>query len=146
MARNTFSDPLGVTPNYVWPLNHHTETAAGRKRDVTATQNVAGTQLVTQQGDKQPFTLTYAGSILVRSQLVAMWQWEALCEHQTIYFTDFAGDSYEVLITDFEPIRVAARNRRGEPEGNPLWYWTYTLTMTVIAVRAGTVYDAGIVS
>lgn len=141
--RNTFQDPLGHVADYQWELNHATEQSFGRKRDVQGAMNVAGTQLITNQSDAQPLTLVYQGSILTRTQYEAMWHWEAMCESQTIYFTDFTGDSYEVVITDFEPVRVAGRNRRGGTDA-PMWYWTYTLTMTVVAVRGGTLHDAGI--
>jgi hypothetical protein len=72
-----------------------------------------------------------------------MWAWEALCQTQTIYFTDFAGDKYEVVIDSFKPVRHAGRNLRGGTEA-PLWYWTYTIGMTVVRVISGPLLDAGI--
>lgn len=141
--RNTFHDPSNTFPDYVWDIGHATEQEAGRDMPVQASANVANTRVITQQGDLGPVSFSYQGAILTRAQVVAFWQWLNLCQYQTIHFYDFAGDQYEVVITSFKPVRVAGRNRRGGDEA-PLWYWTYTLTMEVVTILAGPMFDAGL--
>lgn len=143
MARNTFHDPSNTFPDYVWDIGHAEEQDSGRDLPVQSSANIANTRVITQQGDIGPAKFTYSGAILTREQLVAMWQWFNLCQYQTIHLTDFAGDRYEVVITAFKPLRRAGRNRRGGT-GAPLWYWTYSLEMTVITILAGPMYDAGL--
>jgi hypothetical protein len=65
-----------------------------------------------------------------------MLAWYTKCETRSIYFTDFAGDSYEVLITAFHPKRLRTMRNPRDP-GARLWYWTYTIEMMVLAVRSG---------
>lgn len=143
MARNQFIDPNGVLPTYQWDIGFDTEQDGGRDLGVSSTANVANTRVIVQQGDMAPITFNYSGSILRRSQVVAMWQWFNLCRDQTILFTDFAGDEYEVVITSFKPLRRAGVNPR-DPAGAPLWYWTYTLTMTVVGIISGPMAEAGV--
>lgn len=143
MARNTFEDPSLTFPAYEWAIGHREEQEAGRDLTASATANVANTQVVVQQGDMGPVKFTYAGSILTREQLVSMWQWFNLCQYQTIYFTDYAGDKYEVLITSFKPVRKSGQNFRGGA-GAPRWYWEYTIELTVIRNIAGPMFDAGL--
>lgn len=132
---NRFIDPAGVRPDYVWQIGHKEEDDAGRGRGVTATQVVAGTRTIQQQGNLDALRFVYSGSILEKPQLVAMLDWLALCETQTIHFEDFEGDHYEVVITDFRPRRVwTARN----PRDGSTRYWTYKLELTVIRVISGT--------
>lgn len=143
MPRNTFTDPAGVVPAYTWDIGHNEEQDFGRETPVSDSVNVAGTRVITQQGDPSAIRLSYSGSILTRAQLVQMWKWELLCQTQTIYFTDFAGDEYEVVIDSFKPVRHSGRNRRGGTDA-PMWYWTYTIEMTVVRVLTGPLHDAGI--
>lgn len=145
MPRNTFHDPGSVLADYTWDIGHHEEQDAGRDLPVSEVANIANTQVILTQGDLSPVKFSYSGSILKREQLVEMWRWLALCQHQTIHFTDFAGDRYEVTITAFKPVRHPGRNLRGGA-GAPLWYWTYTIEMAVITAIAGPMVDAGLTS
>jgi hypothetical protein len=136
LGGNVFTNPAnGQT--YVWPINHDAEEAFGKTREIEHTAPTSGIGLLRQQGDDQPLVIKLAGTILTKAQRDAMVAWYELCEGQTIYWTDFAGESYEVLITEFSPIRKrAARNMR-DPVGAPLWFWTYSLSMEVITTRVG---------
>jgi hypothetical protein len=138
MARtaNRFTNPVnGVV--YDWPINHSDEDEVGRDRGVTYEGNTGNVGLVAQQGELTPIVLRYTGTILTYAQLTGMIGWFNLCQTQTIYFTDFAGDSYEVIITAFKPKRLRAmRNPRGGTQA-PTHYWTYSIEMSVLRVLSG---------
>ena len=133
---NVFTDPK-TGNNYAWPINHNEEGDIGKSRqmgDGAATNNIG---LIPQQGAPTPLVLTWKGTILKRAQLVAMVGWYQLCDTQSIYVSDAAGNSYEVLITDFTAQRKPAAANPQDPVNAPTWYWTYTITMRVLRVIAG---------
>lgn len=133
--RNQFIDPAGVLATYSWHINHDTEQDGGRERPVDATAPTSGVGHVFQQGDETPLDLNYSGTILDPAQLDAMLDYFEACRTRTIHFLDCMGDRSEVVITSFKPIRVrCARN----PRTGGTHYWTYTITMQVIGVLAGT--------
>jgi hypothetical protein len=132
---NQFVDPAGRVPTYVWPINHNEESQITKSRQMVDGAPTSNIGLIPQEGSPAPLIFEWKGTILVEAQLTAMLQWWALCETQTIHVVDFAGDAYEVLITDFLPIRVAlGANPR---QANMPWKWTYTLTMRVLTVFSG---------
>jgi hypothetical protein len=134
-GRDMFINPAsGVT--YEWPINHSDETQFGRSRSITTGGNTGHTGLALQQGDDAPMVLELSGTILHQAQFNAFVQWFALCAHQSVHFQDFAGDRYEVIITDFLPLRK--RTLRNPRDASiPLHYWTYTLKMQVLGFVAG---------
>lgn len=134
--RDKFTNPKN-SESYEFDIGHNAEEPTAKTRQITNSANTANTGLIPQQGAVQPLLLKYSGTILKASQHKEMWRWYQLCETQTIYFTDYAGNEYEVMITDFAPRRQpTARNPR-DPKNAPLHYWTYTITMQVIRVRSG---------
>lgn len=140
---NVFTDPkTGHT--YAWPINHNEEGDIGKSRQMTDGAPTSNIGLIPQQGAATPLILSWKGTILKRAQLVAMIGWYQLCEGQSIYVSDAAGNQYEVLITDFTAQRQPAARNPQDPIEAPLWYWTYTLTMRVLRVLAGE--WAGVVS
>jgi hypothetical protein len=88
--------------------------------------------------------LDVRGTILKRVQLVEFLEWFELCRTQSIYFHDFAGDSYEVVITDFDPTRQrTVKNPQGTTI-NPGHYWNYVMKMEVLRFIDGPYYEASI--
>lgn len=143
MARNRFTDPVDGS-FYEWTINHSEEQESGKTRNFTNSATTSNVGLVRQQGDDSPMTLRYSGTILDRAQLVAFWQWFVLSRDQTIYFTDFDDQEYEVQIASFSPKRERTlRNPRDDSA--PLHYWTYTMEMTVYRFVSGDLADAGMV-
>lgn len=134
LGRNMFIDPR-TGDEYLWQINHDEEDGTGRERPVESSQNVAGTRTIQTQGDLTPLKLRYSGSILTQAQLDAFWDWFHRCETQTIWFRDVADDEYEVTISSFIPkrVRVASNSRQLDKP----WKWTYTIEMTVVKVRSG---------
>jgi hypothetical protein len=142
MARNIFINPV-TSAQYPWEVNHDTEEQVGKTRNITHDANTANIGFVRQQAPSDPTTLRYTGTILTRSQLLQMWAWYTLCETQTIYFQDFEGVKYEVIITHFLPVRKRVQRNPRDPANAPDHVWTYSIEMDVIRVVSG--YLAGIV-
>lgn len=136
MARNTFTDP--ATGNtYQWLINHDEEEDGGKTRTINRAGLTSNVGTVKQQGEDGPLMLRFRGTILDRSQYQAMWAWFELSRSQTIYFTDFDGQAFEVQITSFTPKRLRkARSPQRDPS-TPLHYWQYGIEMEVYRVIAG---------
>jgi hypothetical protein len=141
MARNTFTDPA-TGDHYDWQVNHDTEEAVSKARAITRTATTNNVGSVRQQGADGPLVLKFSGTILHRSQLREMWRWYELCRMQTIYFTDFDGQSYEVQISEFSPLRKRTLRNPRDPSLNH--YWTYTITMDVFRPIDGDLADMGV--
>lgn len=135
MPRNRFTNPA-TGAYYDWHINHDAEEAEGRTRNVEYTARTGNVGLVHQQGDDAPLVLKYSGKILQAAQLASMIAYYNLCSTQTVIFTDAYGDSYEVIITAFQPRRLrAVKNPRDAT--NPTRYWEYSIEMSVLRVIAG---------
>lgn len=134
--RDMFIDPK-TGAEYVWLIGHETESPTGKKRNITRSGNSANTGLVRQQGDPTPLILKFEGKILHLSQYEEMWRFFQLCESQTIYFRDYIGEEYEVMITEFDPQRLATVKNPKDFANAPRHYWKYTIEMEVVKVRAG---------
>ena len=137
MARNVFKDPAGVKANYSWPINHSEEQELGKARNIEHGANTANTGFVRQQSDEGPLTLRFSGIILEKAQVQEFIAWWQLCETQTIHFDDYAGDSYEVIITSFKPIRHKTVRNPRDFANAPNWYWRYEIEMDVVRIIDG---------
>lgn len=134
--RDTFINPQNGE-KYEWAIGHKEEEPTSKTRQITESANTANTGLVKQQGDVQPLILKYLGTILHASQHTEFWRWFQLCETQTIFFQDYNGNEYEVMITDFAPKRQATIRNPRDFKNAPFHYWTYSITMEVIRVIKG---------
>lgn len=133
---NQFIDPLGAQATYNWPINHLTESPRGRKRMTTAVAPTGGIGTVRQQGSEPPLQLVFQGTILTEAQRQTMIFWWVLCRTQTIIFNEFDGETFEVIITDYEEQKIATDYNRNDPT-IPFHYYTYTITMDVITSVSG---------
>lgn len=134
--RDTFINPRNGE-QYEWQVGHKSEEPTPKTRQISESANTNNTGLVKQQGDVQPLVLKYSGSILHKHQNQEFWRWYQLCETQTIFFRDFAGNEYEVIITDYAPKREPTIRNPKDFKNAPLWFWQYTLTMEVVRVISG---------
>lgn len=141
---NIFTDPNNVRPAYTWPLNHHTEEPVGKHRNVRFSAPTAHIGLVRHLADTDPLILRWKGTILTRAQLVEMLAWFQLCESQTVYIEDFAGDKYETTIVHFDPVRSALTRNLRDPVNAPYWKWEYTIEFDIINIIAGPWAEAGV--
>lgn len=138
--RDKFTDPA-TGKSYEWGTGHAEEDPIGKTRAVSLSANTGNTGLVKQQGDTTPLVLKYKGTIRHKHQLEEFWKWYELCETQTIHFTDFAGEEYEVIITNFLPQRKPTVHNPADFPNMPLWYYTYELSLEVISVISGVLVD-----
>jgi hypothetical protein len=137
MARNVFHDPAGLVADYPWPINHTTEESFGKRRNITVTSPTAGIGHILQQADDTPMVIKLGGTILTRAQHAAFAAWFERSRSRSVYFTDFAGDTYEVLIVAYEPTRQrTVRNPRDQANA-PLWFWRYTMELHVLNFGVG---------
>lgn len=136
IVRNRFTDPL-TGSFYDWQVNHSTENAFGKARQVTESANTANTGLIKQQGDASPLQIKLAGTILHLAQHKEFIRFWELCESQTIIFRDFTGDEYEVMITSYLPLRKRTIRNPRDFANAPLWYWSYDLEMDVVRIIKG---------
>lgn len=135
--RNEFRAPSGALPTYQWQVNHSDEEAVTRSRNIDATAPTSNVGLVMQQGSDGPLTFRFTGTILHAQQFAMMRAYYDLTQRETVIFTDFTGDEYEVVISSFTPLRKRTlRNPRDL--SIPLHYWTYTIEIMVIRVISGT--------
>ena len=134
--QSVFTDPTnGET--YTWAINHESENdATGQERSISY-GGTSGGRTIAQQGNSKPLEFHLSGSVLSEAQHEAFIDWYNRCENRTIYWTDPAGDQYEVQITTYNPTRQRTiKNPKGGAK-NQLWYWRYELSMRVIRVISG---------
>src|SRR3954454_3299927 len=131
MARNRFTNPATMA-TYDWPVNHSEEEPTGKTRNISRAANTGNVGAVRQQGDDGATVLTYTGTINTRAQLQQFWAWYELSKAQTIYFTDYDGQEYEVQITAFTPKRVRKLTSISRDAGMPHHYYTYSISMEVL--------------
>jgi hypothetical protein len=132
---NEFINPK-TADKYAWPVNHSEESETSLSRSVSHGAK-SGNGLVLQQADDQPLTFKYTGTIFHKAQVEEMRDWYLLCRSQTIYFKDFAGDEYEVIITAFKPTRHRTLRNPRDFTNAPLWFWRYEIEMEVVRVISG---------
>lgn len=133
--RNKFTNPA-TGEVYEWAVNHNAEEQFGRQREVTNIPTTGGGIRVLQQGDEGPLVMSLSGVILHSDQFESMRVFFDTSRQQTVYFEDFAGDAYEVIITGFQPVRQRTSRNPRDPS-IPYHYWTYTINMQVVRVLAG---------
>lgn len=136
MARtpNIFANPkTGQT--YRWPVNHETAEPITKSRQMADGAPTSNIGLIPQQGAATPLILQWKGKIFDPAQHDAFIQWWQLCEEQTIYLTDFKGNQYEVLITDFSPQEIACARNPRFPDLR--YYYEYTFIFRVVRVISG---------
>lgn len=145
MVRNKFENPANGA-SYTWHQNHDPdgEEETGKTRAIDRVPNTSGNDVVLTQGDDGTYTLKFRGKILKRAQLRAFWEWYELSDSQTIYFTDFDGQKYEVQITAFTPKRRGKLSSVSQDPTTPNHFWEYSIEMAVVRFIAGDMADMGV--
>lgn len=128
---------------YNFDVNHQTEQAFGKQRNIERTARTGFVGMVRQQGDDGPLLIQLKGEYFKRDQHRNLWHFYNLCKTQTVYWQDFAGDQYEVQITHFLPVRtMTAKNMRDDTA--PYHYYTYDMELDVVTILAGDMLTEGI--
>lgn len=133
---NRFTDPYNAY-YYDWQVNHNDEGEFGKDRNITESAPTGTIGLIKQQGEQAPLVLELKGKILHKNQhnnFIYFWQ---ICDEHSIYFRDFAGNDFEVLITAFKPIRKPCARNLADIANMELFTIDYTLRMEVLKIRAG---------
>lgn len=131
--KERFRDPTGALASYVFDINHDEEQGFNFDRSVEKTATTTGPEFVMQQGlAAQRGTLNYSGKILNASQYAAMLTYFQACETRTVFFREFTGVEYEVLITRFNPKRVRTMANQRDPT-MPFNYYTYDIEMEIVS-------------
>lgn len=129
--------PDSPTQNpYPFKVNHLEEDGFGKTRTISHTGTTAANRQVRQQAAPDPMTFTLTGSILHKSQHDQFIRFFNACDHNTVIFTDFEGNQYEVLIIDYTPTRKYTIRNPRDPS-IPLHYYSYTLKMEVVNFISG---------
>jgi methyltransferase-like protein len=130
-------DPApGGLGEYSFEINNEDEEM-GAKRNVDSFMNTSGQGWIIQQGQDDPPNIQISGKMLTKNQNQRLTQFYNRCAQHTMYYQDFEGQTYEVMITGYSPKRLrASRNPRGGAV-NPLHYYSYTLEMLVVTVISG---------
>jgi len=144
VVRNKFQDPSGSLPEFQWSANHSEEEVTEKRRNVTYSSNTSDTGLVRQQGDETPLRFSYSGKITTEADLIKFLEYWKACRERTVRFTDFAGDSYEVLITSFAPTRQRVLRNPRDTTNAPFHIWSYKIEMEAVTILSGPYYDAGV--
>lgn len=132
MPREQLRDGASVLATYQLAVNHLEEDGLDYSRSMEKTAVTTGANFVLQQGQTTGGTLRYKGTILTAAQYTAMKAYYDACQNRTVFFTDFTGTEYEVIITRFNPSRHATvRNPRDS--SIPWHYWTYEIDMEVVS-------------
>lgn len=121
--------------SYAWPVNHREEDPVGKSRQMGDGAPTSNIGMIPQQGAATPLIKTLKGRFFDDAQNAANLIYWELCEDHSIYFQDFNGDLYEVIITDYAPTRVAVARNPKFPELT--YVWDYTITMRVLTAFSG---------
>lgn len=131
--RNYLIDNL-TSVVYPWPVNHETEDSVkslGRRISSSGVSSKIG--LMRQFAHPGVTVLNLHGHFLDRdqAQYAAFIGFFNNCDDRTFTYIDAAGDSYEVILLQFDARRLRGANRQ---DGS---YFEYTLEMHVLSVNQG---------
>lgn len=129
--RERLRDAASILATYDFDINHREEQGTGLNRNVTRTAPTSGVGFVRQQGAGNPAIFRFSGTILKQAHYAAIRAYYDACESRTVFFKDYTGTEYEVLITGFDTTRVAVAKNPREP--GLMHIWKYTLEMEVVA-------------
>lgn len=135
LIRNKFVNPK-TGAEYEWHRNHSEEDPLEKRRDMTRGGTTAQTGLVRIQGEQSPYVMRLKGTIVHAEQDAMFWALWQLCETQTVYFTDFHEQEYEVLITRYAPTRTRVL-RNPHDESMPHHIIKYELELEVVRFITG---------
>lgn len=143
---NRFHDRKGLLADYAWAINHNAEDAFSKSVSIEHTANTGQTGHVRQQGTAEPLVLSLSGTALTDAQNQEFWRWWSACNtppgRRTIFFTDFSGAEYEVLITRYDAPRVRAGRNPRQP--TKPWTYQWKMELEVVTIISGPLAVAGV--
>lgn len=132
--RNRLFD-AAVPTDYSWLVNHSAEGALSHRRAVTHGAQNPDVGLVRQQGPSDSLVLKVQGTILDESQKAQFDAFWAACAHRALFYEDWPGDSYEVVLVNWDcrRVRTPANPRHTELD----YVYAYSLDLEVVTVFSG---------
>jgi len=104
-TRAKFHDAASLLADYTWQIMWDEEEGSDFTRNIERTAVTSSVGFVRQQGEDSPQLFRFSGKFLHANQYTQMKAYFDACRTRTIFFTDFDGDTHEVLITKFNPKR-----------------------------------------
>lgn len=130
--RERFRDAApGGVGTYEWTVGHYEEQGRDRRHNIERSAPTSNVGFVRQQGEASPTLLRFEGTILTVEQYDKFNAFFDACRTRTIFYRDYTGVEVEVLITHFDPRRVAVVQNPRDP--SIMHYWRYTIEMEVIS-------------
>lgn len=141
----TFTDPK-TAETYMWPVNPNPDAVtqpAQRQRNISRTSNTSNIGVVRQQGDDGPLIIHWEFNVYHRAHEEALWLWYERSRSQSIYLTDWDGDTYNGQII------ALGRQQIGVLDGpfdahTRLFYAKYTFEFEVWTFVGGLLAEAGV--
>lgn len=145
--QNRFENPA-TGETYNWHQNHAPdgEEMTGKQRTINRLPGTAPGTVILQQGDDGAYTIKLRGTILMRVQHQAFLRWWKLSRTQTIFFTDFDNQKYEVQITSYMSKRKGKLTSIGKDPSMRTHTYDYEIEMVVINFLSGDMAAAGILA
>jgi hypothetical protein len=148
---NNFFDPA-TGDSYNWAINHNDETGSaakgggqgGLETNYTISAPTSLGIFIRQQAANDPMSFSWKGTALTRAQHQQFLIWFEKCQHNSIILTDFSGDSFEVLITAYIPVRKMVAQNRNDMANARTWVYDFQIDFDVIATVSGDYTNAGI--
>lgn len=131
-VRARFRDAAAILGEYEWQIMWDEEEGEELTRNLERTAVTSGVGFVRQQGADSPQLFRFSGKILEQNQYDKMKAYYEASRLRTVFFRDFTGTEYEVLITKFNPKR---RRTLHNPRDTsiPLHFWEYEIEMERVA-------------
>jgi hypothetical protein len=142
-----FTDPR-TSHTYTWPINPGYDgitQAAQKQRNIQRTSNTANVGATKQQGDDGPMIIHWEPLIFHIAHETALWQWWMLCKLQTIYLTDWDGETFEGQIITLGRQQIGALSGPGDTLQRG-FYCKYTFEFEVYRFVSGLLATAGVVA
>jgi hypothetical protein len=121
---------------YAWQVNYSEEDEFGIGRSLDSTKTTDGLHTVIQQGDDEAMVFRLSGTILHQAQYEKFIAYSAIGRSRSMWYTDFEGYIYEVMLSSFKARRSRTIRNPRDPSIR-LHYYTYTMELHVIRAITG---------
>lgn len=131
---------------YTWPINPGYDgvtQAMQKQRQIQRTSNTGNVGATKQQGDDGPAIMHWEPLIFHQAHETALWQWYVLCKTQTIYLTDWNGETFEGQIITLGRQWVGAIAGPGDTTARR-GYAKYVFEFEVYRFVSGVLASAGV--
>ncbi len=140
-----FTDPkTGAT--YTWPVNPgyaDITQPAQKARQIQRTSNTGNVGVTKQQGDDGPLIVHWEPLVFHIAHETALWEWYVKCKLQTIYLSDWDGDTVEGQIITLGRQQIGALGGPGDTNARG-YYCKYVFEFEIYRFVNGLLATAGV--